>query len=231
MHGGVRALHSLKNELNKRGASATLGTKNIDSESIIVYPEVVPNNPAGSDKTVHWLLNKAEVYKDSMIFAWENGMGDHPLLTVNIIELNIWVPHVLKRGGIAYWIGKGGASYDPSLIPDGAVEISRSNFPDRRELANFIAGLDYLISFDPFSAVNVEASVCNTPVIIYSSNSKWSKEEVESHGWIKYGVGWGEHGLEYARSTVSLAREHYESLLPVFDKRIDNFIELTQGKW
>lgn len=211
--------------------NVSLSMNNIDKESIVIYPEIIPDNRAQSSQSVHWLLNKAEVDKESMIFAWEDGMGDHPLLTVNIIELNIWVPQNIKRGGVAYWIGKGAEDFDPSFIPDGAIEISRSNFPNRNELASFVSGLDYLISFDPFSAVNVEAAICNTPVVIHSSNQKWSKEEIVNHGWTKYGIGWGIDELELARSTVHKAREHYESLLKIFDNRINNFIELTQANW
>lgn len=229
--GGVRALHSLNNELKKRNVDVSLSMNSVDKKSIVIYPEVIPNNPAKSRQSVHWLLNKAKVNKESMIFAWENGMGNYPLLTVNIIELNIWVPQNVKKKGVAYWIGKGTENFNASLIPYGAVEISRSNFPNRNELASFVAGLDYLISFDPFSALNIEAAICNTPVVIHSSNQKWSKEEIVNHGWTKYGIGWGIDELELAKSTVHKARDHYESLLKIFDNRIDNFIELTQDNW
>lgn len=227
--GGVRALHCLKDELTKRGLDAKITTKNIDNKSIVIYPEVVPNNPANSHQTVHWLLNKADIKTDGMIFAWESGMGDYPLLTVNIIEMNVWLPKVIKNNGVAYWVGKG--TLNSSVLPPNAKEISRSNFPNRRDLANFIAGLEYLISFDPFSAINIEAAICNTPVIIYSDQKKWSKDEIVSHGWTKYGIGWGIDELEIAKSSVWKAREHYESLLSIFDNRIDNFIELTQSRW
>lgn len=228
-HGGVRALYSLTDELLKRGMRANIKTKNIDKESIVIYPEVIKNNPAQSLQTVHWLLNKQDIKTEGMIFAWENGMGNYPLLTVNIIELNIWLPHVIKTGGVGYWVGKG--RIDRSILPENAKEISRSNFNDRKVLANFIASLDYLISFDPFSAINIEAAICNTPVIICSDNTNWSKDEIIKHGWVKYGIGWGFEELDYARSSVWKARDHYESFLPIFDKRIDDFIELTQKQW
>jgi hypothetical protein len=227
--GGVRALHILNEEINKRGFYSEIKNGNVDKDSIVIYPEVTAGNPAHATKTVHWLLNKKNIVTDGMLFAWETGMGEYPLLTVNIIEMDVWHPRE-KSGGVAYWVGKG--IFDPSVIPDGAQEISRNNFPNRNELAEFIAGLDYLISFDPFTAVNVEAIVSNTPVIIHCDDRhQWSKEEIMSHEWIKYGVGWGTEELDLARSAVGIARDHYESLIKTFDTRIDNFIELTQNRW
>lgn len=228
-HGGVRALYALNQEINKRGFICDLTMTNIDRNSIIVYPEVIPNNPVQAEKTVHWLLNKSDISTDGMIFAWESGMGDYPLLTTNIIEMDLWHPRK-KFGGVAYWVGKG--IFDPSVIPNGAQEISRKNFPNRGELAEFIAGLDYLISFDPFTAVTIEAIVSNTPVVIScDQRHQWSREEIMSHEWIKYGVGWGIEELDLARSTINFARDHYASLIKIFDTRIDNFIQLTQSRW
>jgi hypothetical protein len=225
-HGGVRALHVLRDELLNRGLDAAMIYEKRYSDAIVIYPEITPGNPLHAEKTVHWLLNKASIRGDGLIYAWESGMGDYPLLTVNIIEENLWLPKVVKRGGVAYWIGKG--KKDPSIIPNDAIEISRSNFHKREELADFISNLDYLISFDPFTAAVAESIVAGIPVLIHSTDNQWSRSDIEKHNWYPYGVAWNLDEMDHARKTVGLARDHYYSLLPVFQKRIDNFVEVTQ---
>lgn len=223
-HGGNRALHVLRDELLKRGMEAWMTYEKHDPNAIGVYPEIVRNNPEGYEKIVRWLLNKAEL-PDDPTWAWESGMGDYPLLTVNIIELDMFKPRGYTRTDVAYWVGKG--VKDDSYLPPGAEEIHRGNYPDREQLAERIASLDYFISFDVFSAVNVEAVVSGTPVLIVGPSQTLTKEDIQSHNWMPYGVAYSIDQLDEARATVHLAREHYESVLPIFDKRVDAFVEAT----
>lgn len=225
--GGIRALHVLKNELIKRGLQTTMLYENSRQENTIgVYPEIVSENPENYNHVCRWLLNTADLPNDGPIFSWESGMGNYPLLTVNIIELDLFKPNHGVRSGVAYWVGKG--VKDDSIIPPESIEISRNNFHNRNELAEFISSLDYLISFDPFTAVNLESVLCGTPVIVKGEHPKMSQEQISSHGWIKYGIADSLDELEKAKSEVFLAYDHYQSLLPIFDKRIDNFVEITQ---
>ena len=226
MSGGIRALHVLKDELRARGFEAEMTYERLIPESIMVYPEIVEGNPCEYKRFVKWLLNKAE-FPGERCWAWEVGCGDHPLLTVPFIELDLWKPVSVKRGGTAYWVGKG--QLEPSVIPSGAQEISRSNFPNRAELAEFVANLDLLISFDPFTALTTEAVISNTPVLIHNTYPKWTNDEVRQSRWIDYGIATSPEELDKARENVHLARGHYEQLEKVFAKRIDNFIEVTQS--
>lgn len=227
MSGGIRALHALKQELLDRGLDAWMKYESKkDPECIGVYPEIVASNPQNYQRPCRWLLNNADLPNDGPIFAWESGMGDYPLLTVNMIELDLWKPYDGHRTGIAYWVGKG--QRDDIWIPDNAIEISRNNFPTRQQLAEKIRTLDYLISFDPFSAINLEAVMCGTPVLIRNSDTRWTKEVIDEHQWLKYGVSWSRDNLDKARKDVKMAYDHYLSLLPEFSRRIDNFVEITQ---
>lgn len=217
-HGGIRALHVLHKELQQRGLETYLHYES-SPEGFTIYPEIMPGNPLNAPVYAHWLLNKGQ--HDGMCFAWETGMGDYPLLTVDIIE-PFWYDRGLQRTGVGYWQGKGHA-----CCPDGATEITRANFPDRTELATFVAGLDYLVSSDPFTAVNVEAVISGTPVVIQHNNNQWSRDEIEAHGWTPYGIAWGFDELDKAREEVHLAAKHYANLRQVFQGRIDAFIETT----
>jgi hypothetical protein len=195
-------------------------------ECIGIYPEIVSSNPQKYNRIARWLLNTANLPQDGPIFAWENGMGDFPLLTVNIIEQDLWKPYDGIRRGVGYWVGKG--VKDERFIPDGAIEISRNNFTRREQLAERIRTLDYLISFDPFTAVNVEAVISGTPVLVRGDHPVMTKEQIMNHGWTPYGITWSMAGMDKARQEVSLAYDHYQSLLPEFSRRIDNFVEITQ---
>lgn len=226
MSGGIRALHVLKNELISRGYSAHMKYEHHDPESIGVYPEIVSSNPSNYRYITRWKLNHAILPLDGITFAWESGMDEEKLLTVSIVEPELWTPYNGPRSGVAYWIGKG--HFDSSVLPEGSFEISRQNFYERSELAERIKTLDYLISFDPFTAVNLEAILCGTPVVIISNDGYWTKEKITNHKYYKYGVCWNIKDIEKARDEVHLAFDYYQSFLPVFNKRINKFIKLTQ---
>jgi hypothetical protein len=224
MSGGIRALHVLRDELVKRGMNAWMKYERHDPNAIAIYPEIIRGNPGNFDAITRWWLNTAEPTQDPT-WAWETGMNDYPLLTVNIIELDMFKPRPGIKRGVAYWVGKG--KKDERFIPDNAEEITRKNYTRRSALAERLASLDYLISFDPFTAVNVEAVVSGTPVLIRGQHHSMTAEDIEAHNWTPYGVSTSMEKLDEARSTVHLAREHYESLLPVFDQRVDDFVAET----
>lgn len=226
MSGGIRALHVLKDELLKRGYPAHMKYEHRDPESIIVYPEIVSSNPENYKYIARWKLNHAELPDDGLTFAWEKNMNEEKLLTVSIIEPDLWTPYNGPRSGVAYWIGKG--SFDPSVLPNDAFEINRGNFTQRNILSDRIKTLEYLISFDPFTALNLEAILCGTPVVIISNHEYWTKDKVESHKYYKYGVCWSMEDIEKAREEAHLAFDYYQSFLPIYDQRINDFIQLTQ---
>lgn len=225
MSGGVRALHVLRDELLARGQEAWMLPERAGRVPTVgIYPEVVPGNPGGYDRYVRWLLNRADFPGDEC-WAWETGMGDHPLLTVDIIERDLWTPYKGHRSGTAFWVGKG--KLDRSVLPHDCMEISRGNFPDRTVLAEFVRSIDLLISFDPFTALTAEATCAGTPVLVHSSDPFWTAERVAAQGWYRHGVAWSVEELPHARETVHLAFDHYDALRSVFAERIDRFVEAT----
>lgn len=227
MSGGIRALHVLKDELVARGHDAFMSyERKFIGDDVVVYPEVVRDNPLGAKKVVRWLLNTATgLPDDGLRYAWVPGISDDPLLTVNILEPELWKPYDGPREGVAYWVGKG--RLDESQLPPGmCVPITRDNFPERAELAEFISRLDYLISFDPFTAVVQEAVNCGTPVVILASDTH--QAAIGHYNSPLYGVAWGWDEMDHARSTVHLAWQDYEDQKRVFKRRIRNFIRDTE---
>jgi hypothetical protein len=223
--GGVRALHVLRDELRLRGFEAEMTYEKVLPDSLMIYPEIFSGNPLGWPRYVKWLLNKAD-FPGETCWSWEPGCGPHQLLTVSIIELDIWKPRRDKHNEVAYWVGKG--QVDWTLVPENAKEINRSNFHTRVELAEYVSGLDYLISFDPFTALTMEAAVSGVPVLIHNRYPLWTTEEVAQSDWLKFGIATSLDEMQHARKTVNLARDHYKNLEKIFAQRIDNFVEETQ---
>lgn len=224
MSGGVRALHVLRDELTKRGQNAWMFYEKHDPNAIGIYPEIVSENPENYEKYARWLLNTADILPDPT-WAWEKDMGVDDLLTVNIIETELFKPTSNVRSGTAFWVGKG--VKDERFIPTNSIEIHRGNYTSRHEIAELLRSITYLISFDPFTAMNLEALMCGTPVLIRGDHPRMSRQQIIDHGWTPFGIAWNMEELDEARCEVHLARDHYLSLLPMFDKRIDDFVEKT----
>jgi hypothetical protein len=122
-------------------------------------------------------------------------------------------------------VGKG--VKDESVIPTGSIEITRGNYTTRKEIAELLSSINYLISFDPFTAMNLEAVLCGTPVLVQGHHPVMSRQQIIDHGWTPFGVAWDMEELDEARAQVHLAWDHYRSMIPVFNRRVDEFVEKT----
>gem|GEM_PF-5607696 len=240
MSGGIRALGVLRDELLQRGYDAWLTgdvipvpvdraryERRMAEPRIGIYPEAVPDNRQNFDNIVRWKLNRADdLPDDGLTYAWLEDMGDHPLLRVNIYELDLWKPYTGPRSGVAYWVGKG--KLDKSALPDGCEEIGKHNYTTREALAERLKTLEYLISFDPFTAMTQEAAICGTPSLIVNADEFWTREKLETNVAMPPGIAWSPEELDHARATVGEAYDHYQALLPRFAQQIDDFVEETQ---
>jgi hypothetical protein len=240
MSGGIRALSALRDELLQRGYDAWLTgdvipvpvdraryERRMAEPRIGIYPEAVPDNRQNFDNIVRWKLNRADnLPEDGLTFSWHESIGDHPLLRVNVFELDLWKPYAGPRGGVAYWVGKG--KVNRSVLPEGCEEITQYNYTSREALAERIRTLDFLISFDPFTAMAGEAVLCGTPCVILGSDEFWNRESAIRGKEDKSGIAWSMDDLDQARATVGQAYEEYTSQLPLFAREIDNFVETTQ---
>lgn len=222
--GGIRALHILNEELNRKGFKSSLHYENQNHENnIILYPEIITDNPLNGKKICRWLLANAN--KKDLCFEWVKGLGGDYLLTVNIIDLNLFKPINKKRKNIGYWIGKGSKNLD---LPENAEPILKFDPPNRQALAEQLASYEYIISFDSFSALNFESTLLGTPVYIANQTHDWSKEKLIQTGWPFHGFFWNLTDLEKAQEEVKKQYDIYKQFCSNFDRSIDEFIEITQ---
>ena len=224
---GVRALHVLKSELQARGLEAVMsyeGGFSLD-DAYVLYPEVTPGNPRRAPRWGTWMLNLRGPLPPGERFAWSSMISHDPLLAVDVIESHLWWPQPRRTNTVGVWEGKG--RIDWSKCPPGAVQITHKSHPTREGLSDFVRSLDSLVSFDPFSTMNLEAACAGVPVRIFE-DGKWTREQVESIGWMPFGAAWEDDEMPEARASVHLARSFYfDKIVPLFGDQIDRFVRLT----
>jgi len=171
-------LHFLCSELNKLGhqASMFIYTKEQvtsfgnpighDPEAIVIYPEVITNNPLNAQKVVRYLLNK-EAAIDGKPIEW--GKDDFPLaysilyrddcdvLFYPIVDMAVNVNRNEPREYNSYYIGKGSKYADCPHLP-GCVEITINN--PKNEYIDILNKSRVFFSYDTLSSSNIDAVLC-----------------------------------------------------------------------
>lgn len=227
--GGIRALYRLAEELADRGQTVTISNgQHVDPDAITVYPEIVQDNPLGATCIVRWLLNKAHVPDDGLAFDWQDTGSGRPLLTLDILDHDLLARREGPRSGVALVVRKGIA--DPALIPSGAIEITRTWPANRADTVTLLANSEYLVSFDEFTLLNLEAMLLGTPVLLYPSG-RWSRAEIEAQGWTRHGIAWSLDELDEAREATEGAWDWYRDEAAQYAQRVDAFVEETQARW
>src|SRR6185295_2422007 len=178
-HGGVAVLHRLCHEINQLGGTAYLFPSELSvnqewntptlpsgcdvSEFIVIYPEIMKDNPLQATRIVRWLLAKAEIPDDGYTIAFSKTISRaHDIFYLNVVDESIWHPPLeeSERSGQIVWRGKGEYWGTPLRDQDiGKTLVTRLWPPNQRELAELFRRSSLLISYDPLSAVNYEAAM------------------------------------------------------------------------
>lgn len=235
--GGIRVLYLLGKLLRDRGLQAEMKMTHlpfvdnpwgvpecleIPDDAIHVYPEIVEGNPSGSDRVVWWLLNRAN--KDGLKFVWHPNIGAEPVLNVPYLEPDVFHPGDGPRSGVLVWIGKGQQGY----VPDGSKLITHSWPSTRKEMADVMRSAEYLISFDSYSAIVHEATLCGCPVVLIE-NEGWNLGHLTQGPMKVFGVVDCASKLDQARAEVSKSFQAYLDYFPTMAQQLDRFIEETQA--
>jgi len=242
--GGVRALYELANELRKRQQDvgiASIGpprrhdpdphqlpdadtwAQDKLEEAIHIYPEIVATKRIQERRIVRWLLNSEQhrPRKDELQFVWTPHLkADRQRLTVNIIEVDIFKPSHETRTNILWYGGKG--AHLARDIPREAIQITSGWPATRIDIADELNRAQQLISFDGFSAINLEATLCGAPVLIPSITGARRPPDPL---FPLPGVAYGEHEWEQAQRTVEQAAEIYRTATRRMDRLIDDFVD------
>lgn len=265
--GGTRAIHYLCHALNLIGEEAYVTTDTVANdlrtpaltdavrerhlasgiEPIVVYPEIVPDNPLAAHRVVRYLLNTPGVVNgqeptwgdDDLIFSFgaeilPAGMKaeimEVPLINARIYNLDgtdeqkrsgalLFINRYLDRGGIL------------SPVTAQALEISyRVPARSPEELASLYKRASVLYTYEPSTAC-FEALLCGCPVV-YLQNELLLPAPFKGYLGTD-GCTWGTDpaSLEAARKSVGKATDNYRRKQTDFWKQLDNFVRITQAAW
>lgn len=217
----------------------------LSPDDIVIYPEIVPGNPLGARRVARFLMNrpwflngKGIDYGDSDYIVAYSGLIDTslPQLFLLVDDREKYLPFrgVAEKRGVSVYFGKVNPENLRRGIPllkdlarhERLLPITRQ-VPDRKDLLfRTIAGSRLLVSFDPLSNLNHEATLLDTPVLLMD----------DSYGVMQGRFNMPLHGfftdikeLDLATAAARRAWEEYESRLARQDAGIAAWAATIRG--
>ena len=251
---GVKALHYLCHELNRRGETAYIIGKNYadvnsalntplayvvpTKESILVYPEIIEGNPYGAQHVVRWLLYYAGAYSNKDTFAsteqtWgyttriARDFGTGNVMFLPTVDETFFVPppEGTKRKGSCYYAHKYKTFFGGKPSEiRGSVEITNPG-QTREEVLRLLQTSEVFYAYED-TALIIEAALCGCPAVCMPSTFFRECCGLED---FSAGVAWGMEELDKALSTVKDAHKQYALCKDVFKYQLAEFIERTQN--
>ena len=218
---GVKAMYNLAGILSSHGYEAYIYpggqvksnkynyidyiTRDMEKNDIIIYPEVVKNNPCRFRHVVRYVLYYPGILggnnsysKKEMIFTWDKKYYNADVLYQSGLDRNIFINLHKKRTVNCVFVHKGGRWKNvPEL--DNLIEINMDYPKTKHDLVNLLNKTDILYSFDKDSVLNEEALLCGVNVKI-----------VTCDGFEDY-----------------ISKENFDN--NIFNEQIKNFINKTQN--
>lgn len=263
---GIRVMHMLCHLLNRCGQDAYLYPTQTNPlwhtplltdelerqhaqagrQPIVVYPEVVPGNPANSPSVVRYLLNvpgllggDTEFPDSEMIFAYgqhllPEGVGTERLLFLPPIDTSIFNnrdnPYDTHRKGCLIYPGRyaDALKNHPELAARCTV-ITHEWPATRQEMADMFRRSERVYCFASTS-IAMEAMLCGCPVVVLRSPFfDGVPLSVDEFG--TYGLAFEDtpQAIEQARQGLITVQEKYLALQNRFWDQLARFIELTQA--
>lgn len=191
-----------------------------DPASIVIYPEVVSNNPLNARRVVRYLLNGDGALSGRKI---EWGETDFPLSFSRIYRADcdiLFYPTVnlehffndgRPRSGYCLYRGKSG--YDGPLPNIEFLEITRAWPPTKQELGDIFRSRQLLFSFDTYSSTNLDAALCGcVPILLAPLEHEAELGKFWAHNMSEVGA---------ALREIATLRERIVQFQQSFDERLD----------
>lgn len=255
--GGILCLHYLCHLLNKLYFDAYIYYRNntsyvnhygldiniwpnnhiLDDKTIVIYPEIVDNNPLNGKNIVRWLLHKPGFWtgrvnygSDDLIVAYGKHMGgglytitDQQLLNIVYIMNNIYSNLDLPRKNVCFSVRKC-KKYSKSH-PENSICIDGKSHEEINHIFNIC---HTFISYDTYSYYSVYASLCGCDSVIIPEHGV-SKEQWRPDIKDTYGLAYGFDDIEYARSTRNLLIDDINNRKKNDMNTVKKFTELCES--
>jgi uncharacterized protein YdhG (YjbR/CyaY superfamily) len=211
----------------------------ISNDYIVIYPEIIQNNPLSAEKFVRWFLyfQRYENYTDEIgaktlnIFYSEHFRKGSLNISsaVELLHLNWYHPAYLKentlikREGICYQIRKHDSNVKVNL-PKDSINIGGLSHD---EIAKIFQKCEYFFSYDMYSFYSVYASLsgCHSIVVpkVGVSEVEW-RPEISS----RYGIAYGLENIQWASETRLNLLNEIKNKKITENQQLNAFIRLCE---
>jgi len=206
--------------------------------SIIVYPEVISDNPIGAINVVRWFLHRPGYHTGivrygggEIYFFYQDAFNDTLVNTVSDNRLTLtylnpvyYQTNFGERQGTCYLLRKG---KDRAKAIDFGDQLCVDDLT-HAEKAKAFNTYKYLHSFDTYSMYSVFAAMCGCIPVIEPeegvSRDEWFPNEVD-----RYGLAYGWDNVAWAEQTQSLLFDKLSKNRDDEDIMLRNFVEKTQA--
>lgn len=186
-------------------------TNNFDrDDTIVIYPEIVKNNPLNAKHIVRWLLFKdkwfsdhSKKYQDNLFFFFQEAFAPESKkihcagkLQVTHLQTEIYFDHQNKeRQGTCHAIRKGKNSQ--KKIPPESILIDKLS---HEEISLIFNRCQKFISYDPYTLYSQYAAICGCLSIVEPIENL-TKEQWQPIEELRYGIAYGKEDIEWANNT------------------------------
>lgn len=206
------------------------------NKTMFIYPEVIVGNPYNAPNVTRWVLNTPGVmggdgvFNDSdLIYKYWNYFKapDESKVLGELrcfdLKLNQFTNKNFPRTGECFLIKKGSRM----------KEIINQHSPDALSLDNYVNDeyLSYVfnlkekfISYDVMTYHSIQAALCGCISVVIPDPGVSKKEWMDKCPLNKYGVAYGLEDVNWAKSTLSLVRNHLLNLEQESFTLIKNYI-------
>lgn len=213
-----------------------IAKKEYIDDAIVIYPEIIKNNPLRSKKVVRWLLYKISPddpilnnSKDLFFYYQEafNIKSKNKIINVGGQLQAIYVLDEIyknnnnnNRIGTCYAIRKGKGK---NIIHNNKESILIDNL-DHKQISKIFNKSEIFISYDSYTMYSNYAAMCGCISIVVPDpgldKNKWQPTED-----LRLGVAYGFDDTEWAKQTASKVGEFLKKQETEKNKSIINFIE------
>ncbi len=216
--GGILALNKLSHNLRSIGETSFLVSRTSDpsldivktnkisnnSNTVMIYPEIITGNPFGTKNVVRWLLNTPGViagdgiYEDKdLVFKYNDFFeysGDNEvsgILTAYDFDLSFWKDLKGPRRGQCFMIKKGYKRvhnmHDPKAMQIDGWERQGGN----ELLLKIFNSFETFVSYDTCTFVSVFAALCGCIPIVIPEPGVTREEWCSKIPLLRHGVAYG----------------------------------------
>ena len=225
--GGIVALHKLLHNLNFLGEEAYINTLDkhpnwlgksykdndvIDYDnSIIIYPEVINDNPLNFKYVVRWLLYERNTIfpKTDWIYSFWDYFKPHQdnldqlkgLLSAFDLQKNIFYDKGGRISGSTCYVVRKGSNKKLDKHPRDSLQIDNyKELGGNEYLSKIFSKHEFFISYDDATFLTVQAALCGCiPIIIPNDNI--SEDIWKNSIDLQYGHSYGLNNIQYAINT------------------------------